>query len=91
MWLANQIRTDIANALRAVAKYVNKPREAHWSTAIGSSEYVFGKSDLSITFQRGRWLDLVGLADADYASKATDRRLVSGGCAVCVCVRVLVF
>ena len=41
MWLANQTRSDIVNAVRAVARYENKPREMHWSTAIGILEYVF--------------------------------------------------
>ena len=41
MWLANQTRPDIANAVRAVARYANKPREVHWKTAIGILEYVF--------------------------------------------------
>ena len=35
MWLANQTRPDIANAVRAVARYANQPRELHWRTAIG--------------------------------------------------------
>ena len=38
MWLANQTRPDIANAVRTVAMYATKPREAHWSTAIGILE-----------------------------------------------------
>ena len=83
MWLANQKRPDIANAVRAVARYANQPREVHWSTTIGSLEDVFGTSDLGVTFQRGRGLELVGFADADYTSKATDRRSVSGGAVMC--------
>ena len=35
MWLANQTRPDIANAVRVVARYANQPREVHWRTAIG--------------------------------------------------------
>ena len=38
MWLANQTREDIANVVRAVARYANKPREVHWSKAIGTLE-----------------------------------------------------
>ena len=83
MWLANQTRPDIANAVRAVARYANKPREVHWKTAIGILEYVFSTSDFGITFQRGSGLELVAFADADYASKATDRRSVSGGAIMC--------
>ena len=89
MWLANQTRPDIANTVRAIARYASKPREVHWSTGIGILEYVFGPSDLGVTFQRGRGLELVEFADADNASKATDMRSVSGGAVMyagaCVC------
>ena len=83
MWLANQTRPDIANAVRAVARYTNSPREIHRKTAVGIFEYVFFTSDFGITFQRGSGLELVAYADADYASKATDRRSVSGGAIMC--------
>ena len=39
MWLAIQTRLDIANAVRAVARYANKPREVHWGTATVFLEY----------------------------------------------------
>ena len=34
MWLDNQTRPDIANAVRAVARYTNSPREIHCKTAV---------------------------------------------------------
>ncbi|MEP3107990.1 MAG: reverse transcriptase domain-containing protein [Hyphomicrobiales bacterium] len=40
IWLANQTRPDIANAVKAVARYTNRPREVHWRTAVGILEYV---------------------------------------------------
>ena len=46
-------------------------------------EYVFSTSDFGITFQKGSELELVASADADYASKAADRRPVSGGATMC--------
>ena len=83
MWLANQTRPDVANAIRAVARYSNSPKEIHWKAAIGILEYVFCTSDFGITFERGGGLELVAFADANYASKATDRRSVSGGAVMC--------
>ena len=35
MWLATQTRPDIANAVRAEARYCAEPREIHWETALG--------------------------------------------------------
>ena len=69
--------------MRAVARYTTSPREVHWKTAVGISEYVFFTSDFGITLQRGSGLELVAYADADYASKATDRKSVSGEAAMC--------
>ena len=35
MWLANQTRPVIANAVRAVARYTNSPRNVYWNTSVG--------------------------------------------------------
>ena len=59
MWLANQTRSDVANAVRAVAKFANQPRDVHWRTAIGILEYIFSTSDFGITLQKGSGLELV--------------------------------
>ena len=59
MWLANRTRPDIANAVRAVARYTNSPTAIHWKTTVGILEYVFFTSDFGITFQRGSGLELV--------------------------------
>ena len=36
MWLANQTRPDIANAVRAVARNTNSPRKVYWKPAVGT-------------------------------------------------------
>ena len=81
MWLSISTRPDIANAVRAVARYCTAPRAIHWKTALGILEYINGTSEYGITFQRGALsgISLEVFANADYASKATDRRSVSGG------------
>ena len=63
MWLSNQTRPDIANVVRAVARYANQPREIHWRTAIGILVYL--KNGFDITFQKGSGLELVAFANAD--------------------------
>ena len=76
---------DIANAVRAVARYCTAPRAIHWKAALGILESIIGTSEDGITFQRGTLsgISLEVFADADYASKATDRRSVSGGVIMC--------
>ena len=94
MWLANQTRPDILNALRAVARYSHAPKRLHWQAAMHVLMYFRFTSSLGITFQRG----VVGgdrmelFVDSDFTSKATDRRSVSGtvvmlagACVICLC------
>ena len=80
MWLANQTCPDILNAVRAVARYSDAPKRLHWQAAMHVLIYVRSTSKFGIAFQRG----MVGgdrmelLVDSDFATKATDRRSVSG-------------
>ena len=85
MWLSISTRPDIANAVRAVARYCTAPRAIHWKTALGILEYINGTSEYGITLQRETLssFSLEVFADADYASKATDRRSVSVGLVIC--------
>ena len=84
-WLSISTHPDIANAVRAVARYCTAPRAIHWKAALRIFEYINGTSEYGITFQRGTLsgISLKVFADADYASKATDRRSVSGGLIMC--------
>ena len=86
MWLSIiSTRPDIANAVRAVAKYCTAPRAIHWKVALGILEYINETSEYRIRFQRGTLsgISLKVFAGADYTSKATDRRSVSGGLIMC--------
>ncbi|CAB1120305.1 unnamed protein product [Ectocarpus sp. CCAP 1310/34] len=80
MWLANQTRPDILNAVRAVARYSHAPKRLHWEAALHVLMYVRFTSGYGITFQRGTvggdHMEL--FVDSDFANKATDRRSVSG-------------
>ena len=80
MWLSISTLPDIANAVRAVARYCTAPRAIHWKAARGILECINGTNEYGITFQRGTLsgISLEVFADADYASKVTDRRSVSG-------------
>ena len=90
MWLANQTRPDIVNAVRAVARYTHAPKRVHWKAALHILMYVRFTSSYGITFQRGTGGDLAleVFVDSDYASKATARKSVSiwRCCDVCRCL-----
>ena len=85
MWLSTQTRPDISNAARAVARYSFAPTLVHWRAALGILGYVRRTRSFGSTFRRGTTggLNLHVFADADYASKAADRRSVSGGLVMC--------
>ena len=87
MWLAMMTRPDIANAVRAIARYCAHPKLRHWEAARDVLGYVRRTSGMGISFQRGgaMGLSMQGFADADFASKAADRRSVSGGIVICCC------
>ncbi|CAB1106091.1 unnamed protein product [Ectocarpus sp. CCAP 1310/34] len=86
MWLATQTRPDIADAARAVARYCPSPKMVHWKAALGILGYVRRTSWMGITFEGGvvTGMSMQVFVDADYASKAADRRSVSGGLVMCV-------
>ena len=85
MLLSISTRPDISNAVRAVARYCSSPRAIHWKAALGILQYINGTSEYGITFLRGTLssISLEVFSDSDYASKATDRRSVSGGAIMC--------
>ena len=86
MWLAISPRPDISNAVRSVARYCSAPKAVHWKSVLGILAYINGTCGFGIRYQRGTTVgtSLEVFADADYASKATDRRSsVSGGAIMC--------
>ena len=84
MWIANQTRPDIANAVRAVARFSHDPKEIHWKAACKILEYLKATAHLGLTYRRDDDVDievvfeLDAYVDADYAQKANDRCSVSG-------------
>ncbi|CAB1103605.1 unnamed protein product [Ectocarpus sp. CCAP 1310/34] len=76
---------DIANSVRAVARFCSAPKLIHWKAALSIKGYAVRTSSLGISFQRGRisGLSLIAFVDADYVSRAANRRSVSGGVVMC--------
>ena len=85
MWLATSTRPDISNAVRSVTRYCSTPKVIHRRVALGILVDINGTSGFGITYQReiSLGISLEVFTDADCASKATDRRSVSGGAIMC--------
>ena len=80
MWIASQTRPDIANAVRAVARHSHEPKKSHWKAAQKILNYLLETAHLTLKFSKDAAVE-IGTAvfvDADFASKANDRRSVSG-------------
>ena len=78
MWIANQTRPDISNAVRAVARHSHKPKKSHWKAAQKILDYLLETVHLTVKFKQDSTVSKLVCVDADFASKATDRRSVSG-------------
>ena len=90
MWIANQTKPGIANAVPAVARCSHDPKEVHVKAARKIIEYLSATVHLSLTFSNDSKLedvrleyDLETYVDADYAHKADNMRSVSGVAVCC--------
>ena len=52
MWIANQTGPDIANAVRAIARFSHDPKPIHCKAAQKILEHLNATSDLGLTFRR---------------------------------------
>lgn len=93
LWVARLSRPDILNAVRAVAGYCSAPKMLHWKAVLGILGYTVRTRSYGVSFQRGtvEGFSLVAFCDADYASRATDRRSTSGGVIMCAGGPILCF
>ena len=80
MWIASLTRPDVSIAVRAVARHSHDPKRSHWKAAQKILNYLLETAHLTLKFKQDSSVDVGTLAhvDADFASKATDRRTVSG-------------
>ena len=66
--------------LWAVARHSQKPNRSHWKAAQKILNYLLETVHLTLNFKQDSSVDVGTLVyvDSDFASEATDRRLVSG-------------
>ena len=60
-WIANQTRSDISNAVRAIARFSHNPKEVHLKAARKILEYLNATAHLRLTFRRESSLEDVQL------------------------------
>jgi hypothetical protein len=77
MYLSVCTRSDIAQAVGALARYMANPTTTHWQVAKGVLRYVSGTANYGITFGGDNNI-LEAYCDADYAGDIDTRRSTTG-------------
>ena len=92
MWIASQTRPDNSNAVRAMARHFHEPKRSHWKAAQKILNYLLETAHLTLKFKQDSlvYVGTLVYVDADFTSRATDRRSVSGAMAL-VAARLVVW
>lgn len=77
-YLVNGTRPDIAQAVQAIARHVHNAGNKHWQAVKRVFRYLAGTKTLGLTFKAGGGLQLLGYADAGFASDLKSRKSVTG-------------
>jgi hypothetical protein len=68
MYLANNIRPDIAFAVNLLVRYNAAPIMRHWNGVKDVLRYLQGTVDLGLFYKKNQDLSLIGYANAEYLS-----------------------
>ena len=55
MWITNQTRPDISNAVRAVARQSHEPKKSHWKAAQKILNYLLETAHLTLKFKQDKY------------------------------------
>jgi hypothetical protein len=77
LYLATCTRSDIAQSVGVLSKFMAGPTSAHWTAALGVLRYVSTTSGYGLTYG-GDSISIVGYCDADYAGDIDTRRSTTG-------------
>jgi hypothetical protein len=78
MYLANNIRPDIAFAVNCLARHSAAPTMHHWNSIKNILWYLNDIIDLGLFFQRNQESDLIEYVDPDYLSDPQNGRSQKG-------------
>ena len=65
MWIANQTRPDISNAVRAVARHSHEPKKSHWKAAQKILNYLLETAHLTLKYKQDTMVDVGTLVTVD--------------------------
>uniref|UniRef100_A0A803Q3J8 Uncharacterized protein n=1 Tax=Cannabis sativa TaxID=3483 RepID=A0A803Q3J8_CANSA len=73
-------RPDIAFAVNKLSQYLKAPTTDHWGACKRILRYLFGTTNLGLTFTAFTHFNLQGYSDADWAGCSDDRKSTTGYC-----------
>ena len=71
-------RSDIMQGVSLISKFMEPPKDTHWSVGKRILRYIVGTRDCGITYTSTKEKDLIGYTDSDFASSLADRKRTFG-------------
>lgn len=78
LWLLTNARPDIAFSVQVLARFLQRPKEIHWTAAKRVLRYLKGTMDLSLCYRPTGPTTVVGHSDSDWARDPQTRKSMSG-------------
>jgi hypothetical protein len=78
MYLANNMRLDIAFVVNLLARFSAAPTMRHWNGLKDVLQYLQGTPDLDLFYKKNQDLSLVGYADVGYLSDPHNGKFQTG-------------
>ncbi|KAI3662213.1 hypothetical protein MP638_002199 [Amoeboaphelidium occidentale] len=78
MYVSTQTRPDISFAVNQTARFFSNPGNDHWVAVKRIFRYLKSTTDYGITYYKAGSQELVGYADASFASCNDDKKSISG-------------
>ena len=78
MWLSVTTRPDIAFAVSAVSRFLDRPTKEHWNAAKRILRYVKKTKNVSLTYTCSGQLEFTAFSDSDWAGDMSTRKSTSG-------------
>lgn len=78
MYLMLSVRPDICYHVGYMGRFQQQPSETHWQVLKRIVRYLKGTKNLKLVYKKADCAELIGYADADWASDTLDRKSVSG-------------
>jgi hypothetical protein len=78
MYVAVGTWPDISSAVQTLSQFLSNPGPAHWMAVKHIFQYLNGRWDLGIIYQKGGEVEPLGYLDADWGLNINDQKSILG-------------